>query len=57
VLGSFEDAALLGRSAVYDPWGTTPGAAGDEPALVTADVDRERVEDVRAEFPALEDRR
>jgi predicted amidohydrolase len=56
-VGTFQDAELLGRSAVYDPWGTTLASAGDEPATVTADVSRERVDSVRAEFPALEDRR
>ena len=56
-VGAFEDAELLGRSAVYDPWGTTLASAGDHPATVTADVDRERVDAVRNEFPALEDRR
>ena len=56
-VGAFEDAELLGRSAVYDPWGTTLASAGDHPVTVTADVDRERVDAVRNEFPALEDRR
>ncbi|MDG5774870.1 carbon-nitrogen family hydrolase [Haloarculaceae archaeon H-GB2-1] len=55
--GDFEDAELLGRSSVYDPWGTILSRIGDEPGLVFADVDAERVRDVRAEFPALEDRR
>ncbi|MFC7137393.1 carbon-nitrogen family hydrolase [Halobaculum litoreum] len=55
--GSFEDADLVGRSTVYDPWGTTVASAGDEPALVTAAVDPERVASVRGEFPALDDRR
>ena len=56
-VGTFEDAELLGRSAVYDPWGTTLASAGDDAALVTAEIDRDRVEDVRGEFPALDDRR
>ena len=56
-VGAFEDAELLGRSAVYDPWGATLASAGDHPATVTADVGRERVDAVRDEFPALEDRR
>ena len=56
-VGAFEDAELLGRSAVYDPWGATLASAGDHPTTVTADVDRERVDAVRNEFPALEDRR
>ncbi|MFB6309447.1 MAG: carbon-nitrogen family hydrolase [Haloarculaceae archaeon] len=55
-VGEFESAELLGRSAIYDPWGTTLAAAGDEPALVTADLDPERVAAVREEFPVLADR-
>jgi predicted amidohydrolase len=55
--GAFGDEALCGRTAVYDPWGTTLAAAGDEPAAVTATVDPDRVAAVREEFPALRDRR
>lgn len=53
----FEGATLLGRSTVFDPWGTTIASSGDEPTLVTTDLDPERVESVREEFPALKDRR
>jgi predicted amidohydrolase len=55
--GSFEDAELCGRSTVYDPWGTVLASSDDDPALVTADVDPDRVEAVREEFPAWHDRR
>ena len=55
--GAFDDATLLGRSTVYDPWGVTLASSGDEPTLVTAEVDPERVDGVREEFPALRDRR
>jgi predicted amidohydrolase len=55
--GAFEDAELLGRSTVYDPWGTPVASSDDDPALVTADADPESVTDVRTEFPALRDRR
>jgi len=55
--GAFDDATLLGRSTVYDPWGTVLSSADDDPTLVTATVDPERVQAVREEFPALEDRR
>lgn len=55
--GDFEDASLLGRSTVYDPWGTTLASTGDDPDLVLADVDLGRVESVREEFPAWDDRR
>jgi len=55
--GAFGDATLLGRSTVYDPWGTTLASAGDDPALVTAEVSADRVADTREEFPAWHDRR
>lgn len=57
--GQFPDAGatLLGRSSVYDPWGVTLASSGDEPALVTADLEPGRVDRVREEFPALADRR
>ena len=54
--GEFETAELLGRSTVYDPWGTNLASASDDPALVTTTVDPERVAAVRKEFPALADR-
>ncbi|GAB7010549.1 carbon-nitrogen family hydrolase [Halorubrum trueperi] len=55
--GEFGDDALCGRTTVYDPWGTTLASAGEEPTTVTAEVDTDRVEAVREEFPALRDRR
>lgn len=55
--GDFDDDALCGRTAVYDPWGTTLASAGEEPTIVTAEVDADRVAAVREEFPALRDRR
>ncbi len=55
--GDFEDASLLGRSTVYDPWGTTLASTGDDPDLVVTDIDLGRVERVREEFPAWRDRR
>jgi predicted amidohydrolase len=56
-VGSFEESTLLGRSAIYDPWGTTLASAGDEATLVTATLDPQRVTERRASFPALDDRR
>jgi predicted amidohydrolase len=55
--GSYEDATLLGRSSVYDPWGTLLAGTGDEPEIVIRDIDPERVTRVREEFPAWHDRR
>lgn len=56
-VGTFDDATLLGRSTIYDPWGTTLASAGDEATLVTATLDPERVAERREAFPALADRR
>lgn len=53
----FADATLLGRSTVYDPWGTPVASTGEESTLVVTDLDPGRVDDVREEFPALRDRR
>ncbi len=55
--GSYEDATLIGRSTVYDPWGTVLASTGDEPELVIRDIDPTRVERVREEFPVWHDRR
>jgi predicted amidohydrolase len=55
--GAFDDATLLGRSTVYDPWGTALASAGEDPALVTATVDPDEVARVRESFPAWQDRR
>ena len=56
-VGTFSDASLLGRSAVYGPWGTKMGGATDEPETLFVDVDPGRIDRVRDEFPALADRR
>ena len=53
----FGETRLLGRSTVYDPWGTPLASAGDEPTLVETEVDPDRVDEVREEFPAWADRR
>jgi predicted amidohydrolase len=55
--GEFDDATLLGRSTVHDPWGTPIATTDDDPDTVHADVSSERVAAVRDEFPALRDRR
>jgi len=55
--GSYDEATLLGRSTVFDPWGTPLASTDDQPGLVTADLDPDRVERVRDEFPAWRDRR
>lgn len=54
---TFTDASLVGRSTVYDPWGTPLASSDDDPTIVYAECTPERVESVREEFPALRDRR
>jgi predicted amidohydrolase len=49
--GSFEGATLVGRSTVYDPEGAPLASCGDDPALVTADVDPGAVERARDRDP------
>lgn len=49
--GTFDEATLCGRSTVYDPRGTTLASSGDEPTIVYADLDTERIARVREEFP------
>jgi predicted amidohydrolase len=55
--GEMDGDRLVGRSTVYDPWGTPIATCDDDPELVTAELSPSRVADVREEFPALRDRR
>lgn len=54
---TFDSASLVGRSTVYDPWGTPIASADEDPAIVHAACPPDRVSTVREEFPALRDRR
>jgi predicted amidohydrolase len=54
---TFESASLVGRSSIYDPWGTTLASSGETPTVISATISPDRVTDVREEFPALADRR
>ena len=56
-VGEFDDTSLLGRSAVYDPWGTRVAGLGEQAGLLTARLDPDAVTQRREEFPALADRR
>ena len=50
--------ASVGRSVIYDPLGIQLGDAGEQPdGLITAVADTQRVADVRATVPSLENRR
>jgi predicted amidohydrolase len=45
-----------GRSLIVDPWGTVLAQAPDEETVVTAEVDRARLLDIRAKLPSLANR-
>lgn len=42
-----------GHSLIVDPWGTVVAEAGDEPAVVMADIDPCRVAEARRSIPSL----
>lgn len=48
---------FFGHSAIIDPWGEVVDGLGEKPGVATADVSRERVEEVRSRLPALSRRR
>lgn len=43
-----------GRSMVVDPWGVVVAQAGDGVTTVTADLDMQRLQEIRQTFPVLE---
>jgi predicted amidohydrolase len=45
-----------GRTMIVDPWGTVLATAPDEPTVITADLDRGRVQTVRRQVPSLANR-
>jgi predicted amidohydrolase len=48
---------LAGHSRVIDPWGEVLAEAGSGEEILMCDIDLGRVDEVRSEFPVLEDRR
>lgn len=47
----------IGRSLVVDPLGVTIAAAAEQPELIFAELDHERIERARASLPVLKNRR
>ena len=45
-----------GRSLIADPWGTVVAMAPDEETVISAELDRRRLDDVRAKLPSLASR-
>lgn len=52
-----QDRASYGKTTIIDPWGTLLATAPDRPSVVWADVDTDRITDVRTRLPALNKRR
>jgi predicted amidohydrolase len=46
-----------GRSLIADPWGVVLACAPDEETVISAELDRTRLEDVRRRLPSLASRR
>ena len=45
-----------GRSLIVDPWGTVVAQAPDEETVIAAELDRARLEAIRAKLPSLKNR-
>ena len=46
-----------GHSMIVDPWGTILAELADGPGVIMAEIDLDRLANVRAELPALEHRK
>ena len=46
-----------GHSMIIDPWGAVLAELPDGPGIITAEIDLDHLEKVRAELPALKHRR
>jgi predicted amidohydrolase len=55
--GETDDTVFGGHSMIVDPWGRIIVEAGEEPMVVTGEVEIESVWDVRKRIPILDDRR
>lgn len=48
--------AAYGRSMIVDPWGVVLAQAPDEDTVISAELDRARLEDIRRSLPSLANR-
>jgi predicted amidohydrolase len=55
--GSYADGkAAYGRSMIVDPWGIVVAQAPDGDGVISAEIDRARIEDIRLRVPSLANR-
>jgi omega-amidase len=55
--GQTGETTFGGHSMIVDPWGKIIVEAGETPNLLTAEIDLDLVDEVRAKIPVFEDRR
>jgi omega-amidase len=55
--GSDPNNVFAGHSMIIDPWGEIIAEAGEEPCALTAQIDLQKVQEVRARIPIFADRR
>lgn len=55
--GESGDVLYGGHSMIVDPWGRVVVEAGEEPQLVTAEIELDMVKEVRKAIPVFDDRR
>lgn len=55
--GQKEQYPAYGNSMIVDPWGRVIARADSAPGLIYGDIDLDRIDEVRAQIPALSNRR
>ena len=53
---TLRDRQSYGRSLIVDPWGIVLAEAPDEETVISAELDRSRLEEIRAKLPSLANR-
>jgi predicted amidohydrolase len=56
-VGETGNTVFGGHSMIIDPWGRTIVEAGEEPQLLTAEIELDMIDEIRKKLPALEDLR
>jgi omega-amidase len=55
--GESDGVVFGGHSMIVDPWGRIVVEAGDEPQLITAEIELDTIAEARARIPVFQDRR